>query len=72
MATFRNGGQTRSLTGDIKSIRFVPSSSTVPEGLEMWITDKEGNESLSYIDVNEAMCLIAELKIAVTQKMNQM
>lgn len=71
MAIFENGGQTRSLTGDVKSIRFVPSSSTGPSGLEMWIIDKEGNESLSYIDVNEAMYLISELKAAITQKMNQ-
>lgn len=71
MAIFKNGGQTRSLTGDVKSIIFVPSSSTGPSGLEMLIIDKEGNESLSYIDVNEAMYLISELKAAITQKMNQ-
>ena len=69
MARLACGGKTESLTGSISHLNFQPST-TDPAGLELWIKDQDGNESLTYLTAIEAMTLIAEIKQALIQRMN--
>ena len=69
MACLNCGGKTESLTGAISHLNFQPST-TDAAGLELWIKDKDGNESLTYLTAIEAMILIAEIKQALIQRMN--
>lgn len=69
MAHINCGGQTETLRGKISQLNFQPSTNN-SAGLELWIKDKDGNESLTYLSADEAMILISEIKQAVIQRMN--
>lgn len=69
MAHINCGGQTETLRGKISQLNFQPSTND-SAGLELWIKDKDGNESLTYLSADEAMILISEIKQAVIQRMN--
>ena len=69
MAHINCGGQTETLRSKISQLNFQPSTND-SAGLELWIKDKDGNESLTYLSADEAMILISEIKQAVIQRMN--
>lgn len=69
MAHINCGGQTETLRGKISQLNFQPSTNN-SAGLELWIKDEDGNESLTYLSADEAMILISEIKQAVIQRMN--
>ena len=69
MAHINCGGQTETLRGKISQLNFQPSTND-SAGLELWIKDEDGNESLTYLSADEAMILISEIKQAVIQRMN--
>ena len=64
MAHINCGGQTETLRGKISQLNFQPSTND-SAGLELWIKDEYGNESLTYLSADEAMILISEIKQAV-------
>lgn len=39
--------------------------------IELWIEDKDGNESLSYLTLDEAMQLAHEVKMVLKDRINQ-
>lgn len=40
-------------------------------GIDMWVVDKNGNESLSYLTIDEAIGLAEELKAAIRRRIDQ-
>ncbi|MBQ7899345.1 MAG: hypothetical protein IJ307_05780 [Bacteroidales bacterium] len=62
------GGKTINLEGPIDEIRI---GIACHGALELWIVDKEGNESLTYLTLDEAMRLASELKAALYERIKQ-
>lgn len=58
----KDGGKTANLQSKIAEIQCSDAGSNC---IEMWIYDAEGNESLSYLSIDEAVTLAAELKAAI-------
>lgn len=67
MAYIDCGGQTETLKGKIKEIRFL-SSDTSATGFELWVVDNEDHESLSYLSADEALILLEEIKQGIKAK----
>lgn len=64
----KEGGQTETLQSKIAEIRYAATGGNC---IEMWISDKEGNESLSYLSIDEAVTLAKELKAAIRGMIDQ-
>lgn len=64
----KEGGETSSLLFSIAEIRVGIASHGA---IELWIEDKDGNESLSYLTLDEAMQLAHEVKMVLIDKINQ-
>ena len=64
----KEGGKTSSLLFQIAEIRVGIASHGA---IELWIEDKDGNESLSYLTLDEAMQLAHEVKMVLKDRINQ-
>lgn len=64
----KDGGQTSSLQSQIAEVRI---NANFAGQMELWITDNTGNESLSYLTMDEAIGLAEELKGALRNRINQ-
>lgn len=68
MIKIKDGGKTENLQGPIAQIGAGSPSGAM---IELWIFDKNGNESLSYLTMEEAYALARELKVALMNKINK-
>ena len=64
----KEGGQTESLQSKIAEIHCAATGGNC---IEMWISDEKGNESLSYLSIDEAVALAEELKAAIRRRIDQ-
>ena len=64
----KNGGKTENLQSKITEIEC---SATGGKFIEMWICDEKGNESLSYLSIDEAVTLAEDLKAAIRRRIDQ-
>lgn len=64
----KDGGKTSNLQSQVAEIRV---GIACHGAIELWITDKDGNESLSYLTLDEAMRLTSELKAALYERIKQ-
>ena len=63
----KEGGQTEKLQSKIVEIQC---SATGGKYIELWICDEKGNESLSYLSIDEAVTLAEELKAAIKRRID--
>ena len=63
----KEGGRTESLQSKIAEIQCA---ATGGKFIEMWIYDEKGNESLSYLSIDEAVTLAEELKAAIKRRID--
>lgn len=64
----KDGGKTINLKTAITEIR---AGIACHGAIELWIEDRDGNESLSYLTLDEAMQLAHELKKVLKDRINQ-
>lgn len=64
----KEGGKTENLQSKIDEIQCA---ATGGKFIEMWIYDEKGNESLSYLSIDEAVTLAEELKAAIRRRIDQ-
>ena len=64
----KEGGKTCNLQSRITEVRV---GIACHGAIELWIEDKDGNESLSYLTLDEAMKLAYEVKTALKERVNQ-
>ena len=67
MIQIKDGGKTNNLQEPIAHIGVCSPT----DAIELWIIDKNGNESLSYLTMEEACALTQELKTALKRKINR-
>lgn len=61
------GGKTSNLQSSISEIRVIEGYGG---SMELWIFDKDGNDSLTYLTMDEACALIQELKLAIKKRVD--
>lgn len=64
----KDGGRTDNLQGQIAEIGI---GLACHGALELWINDNKGNESLTYLTLDEALQLACEVKNALKDRINQ-
>ena len=64
----KDGGKTSNLQSQVAEVRI---NANFGGQMELWITDNTGNESLSYLTMDEAIGLAEELKGALRNRINQ-
>lgn len=64
----KDGGKTCNLQSRITEVRV---GIACHGAIELWIEDKDGNESLSYLTLDEAMQLAHEVKMVLKDRINQ-
>ena len=64
----KDGGKTETLQSKIAEIQCAATGGNC---IEMWISDEKGNESLSYLSIDEAVTLAEELKAAIRKRIDQ-
>lgn len=64
----KDGGKTCNLQSQITEVRV---GIACHGAIELWIEDKDGNESLSYLTLDEAMQLAHEVKMVLKDRINQ-
>jgi len=78
MVSLKNGGKTENLKSMIASVKFSYSGKTHVTGgtpiatrsyrsFEMWMADMDGNESLSYLSLDEVLALRDELNNVLSE-----
>ena len=67
MIKIKDGGKTTNLDAPIVSIGFDALNSDM---IEFWVVDKNNNDSLSYLTIEEACALAHELKAAIRKKID--
>ena len=67
MINIKDGGKTDNLQGHIAHIGACSPSGNM---IELWIIDKNGNESLTYLTMEEVCALAQELKMALKRKID--
>lgn len=64
----KEGGKTENLQSKIAEISCA---ATGGKYIEMWIYDNKGNESLTYLSIDEAVTLAEELKATIRRRIDQ-
>ena len=64
----KDGGKTCNLQSQVDEIKV---GIACYGAIELWITDKDGNESLSYLTLDEAMQLAHEVKSVLKDRIDQ-